>query len=512
MGVVRRLSVLFALTLAVASLSAQDLSSFEKRTTLRTLDNGLTVIVMERPEAPVFSFATVVNTGSAQEVPGITGLAHMFEHMAFKGTDRVGTSDNAAEQIALGKVEEAYAAYDAARRQATGRDEAKVAELEKAWKDAMAAADKFVVANEFSKIVDRAGAVGVNAFTNSDVTAYFYSMPSNRVELWAYLESERFLHPVFREFYKERDVVTEERRMRTESSPFGRLIEEFLATAFTAHTYGSPTVGWPSDLKTFSITDAKAFYKKNYVPSNMVVAVVGDVKTAEVMPLIEKYLGRLPKAPKPEPLRVVEPKQMAERTVVLREKSQPIYMEGYHRPAGTDPDDAIYTVISNILSSGRTSRLYRSLVRDRKLAVQASGFNGFPGDKYPNLFTFYAVPTQGHTAAEVGTAIQSELERLKNEDVTADELQSVKTRAKANLLRQLDDNDGLALQLALTQTVYGDWRELFREIGRIEKVTPADIRRIAQATFIPTNRTVAELESATAPKPAAAPAAGGQTK
>jgi predicted Zn-dependent peptidase len=376
----------------------------------------------------------------------------------------------------------------------------------------MEAAGKFVVPNEFSKIVDRAGAVGVNAFTNTDVTAYFYSMPSNRLELWAYLEADRFLHPVFREFYKERDVVTEERRMRTESSPFGRLMEQFLATAFTAHPYGAPVVGWPSDLKTFSVQDALAFRAKYYVPSNMVIAVVGDVKTAEVMPVLEKYFGQLPKAPKPEPLRTIEPPQTAEKIVIVREKSQPYYMEGYHRPAGTDPDDAIYTVISNILSSGRTSRLYRSLVRDKKIALQASGFNGFPGDKYPNLFTFFAVPTQGHTATEVGTAIQAELERLKTEDVTAEELQSVKTRAKAGLLRQLDSNEGLALQLALTHTIYGDWRELFREIPRIEKVTAADIRRVAQATFTPTNRTVAMIESTSAPKAAAATPAAGGTK
>ena len=167
---------------------------------------------------------------------------------------------------------------------------------------------------------------------------YFYSLPSNRVELWAYLDSERFLHPVFREFYKEREVVHEERRMRTESSPVGRLIEQALATAFTAHPYGQPVVGWPSDLESFSATDATAFYKKNYVPANMVVALVGDVKAAEVMPIMEKYFGRLPKAPAPEPLRTVEPKQTAERTVILREQSQPVYFEAYHRPAETDPD------------------------------------------------------------------------------------------------------------------------------------------------------------------------------
>jgi predicted Zn-dependent peptidase len=502
------LSTSFFLLLTItATLHAQDLASFEKRITTRKLDNGLTVIVMERPEAPVFSFATIVNVGSAQEVPGITGLAHMFEHMAFKGTDKVGTSNYMGESAALAKVEEAYAAYDRARRDPVNHDEAKIAALDKAWKSAIDDAQKFVVPNEFSKIVDRSGAVGVNAFTNTDETAYFYSLPSNRVELWAYLDSERFLHPVFREFYKEREVVHEERRMRTESSPFGRLFEQALATAFTAHPYGQPVVGWPSDLESFSATDAAAFYKKNYVPANMVIVLVGDLKAAEVMPVIEKYFGRLPKASAPDPLRTVEPKQTAERSVVLREQSQPVYFEVYHRPSATDPDAQTFDAIEMLLSEGRTSRLYRSLVRDKKLAVAAAGFGGFPGNKYPSLFAFIGIPTAGHTASEMAEPIHAELERLKSEDVPADELQSIKTRAKAQLLRQMDSNSGLALQLATYQTIFGDWRELFHDVEKIDKVTPADIKRVANATFIPTNRTTAMIESAKKAT-AAAPKAG----
>jgi len=491
----RAVRITLGLLLIAFTASAQDLASFEKRTTVRKLDNGLTLIVMERHEAPVFSYATVVNVGSAQEVAGITGLAHMFEHMAFKGTEIIGTTDIKAERDAIARVEQAYAEYDTERRKAVGRDDKRVAELEKAWKDAMTAADKFVVANDFSKIVDRAGGVGVNAFTAMDETAYFFSMPSNRFELWAYLESERFLHPVFREFYKERDVVTEERRMRSESNPIGRLVEQFLATAFIAHPYRQPGVGWPSDLSSFSVTDAEAFFRKYYVPANIVIAVVGDVNTSEAMPVLEKYFGRLPKAPLPEPLRTVEPPQRAERTVVLRETAQPIYLEGYHRPAVTDPDNATYEVIEMLMSNGRTSRLYKSLVRDKKIAVNSAGFNGFPGEKYPNLFALFAVPSTGHTAADVVEPIHVEIERLKNEDVPADELQSVKTRAKADLIRQLDSNDGLALQMADYQTKFGDWRELFREVERLDKVTQADIRRVAAATFVPTNRTVGIIES-----------------
>ncbi|HEU4523183.1 MAG TPA: pitrilysin family protein [Thermoanaerobaculia bacterium] len=494
MTAVRRLSVVVLAMLVAAVAGAQDLSAFEKRTTVKTLDNGLTVIIYERPETPVFSYATVVNTGSAQEVPGITGLAHMFEHMAFKGNDVVGTKDWAAEQEALRKVEETYAAYDRERRRETGRDDARVKELEKAWRDAMVEADKYVVTDQFQKVVESAGGVGLNAFTATDVTAYFFSMPSNRFELWAYLESERWRAPFLREFYKERDVVMEERRMRVESSPIGRLLEQFMSAAFIAHPYGVRGIGHMSDLQTISATDAVEFFNEYYVPANMVLAIVGDVKASEAMPVIERYFGRLPKKPAPEPLRTIEPPQKSERIVILRDTAQPIYMEGYHRPSANHPDDPVYTAIEMLMSSGRTSRLYKSLVRDQKIAVQASGFNGFPGEKYPNLFTYFLVPAAGKTAESMADPLHAEIERLKNEEVTAEELESIKTRAKASLLRQLDSNSGLALQLAMAETIRGDWRELFRDVNRIEKVTAADIRRVANEVFVPSNRTVGMIE------------------
>ncbi|MGZ5444645.1 MAG: M16 family metallopeptidase [Thermoanaerobaculia bacterium] len=497
MRAVRKLAMpVLLLMFVVTQVAAQDLASFEKRTQMRVLDNGLTVIILERPDAPVFSYATVINAGSAQEIPGITGLAHMFEHMAFKGSDRVGTTDWNAERAALAKVEETYAAYDRARH-GTNPDAANVEATRKAWQDAIAEADKYVKNDEFSQIVDRSGGVGMNAFTASDMTAYFFSMPSNRFELWAFLESERFRHPVQRQFYKERDVVFEERRMRIESSPFGRLLEQFVSAAFMAHPYGQGTgVGWPSDLQSFSATDADEFFRKYYVPANMVLAIVGDVKPAEAWPVIETYFGRLPKAPAPEPLRVVEPPQNAERVVTLREQAQPLYVEGYHRPSGSHPDSATYDVISMLLSSGRTSRLYKSLVRDQKIAVASAGINNFPGEKYPHLFLFYAVTTPGHTPDDAAAAIRAEIEKIKTEDIPADELQSVKTRVKAGLIRQLTGNSGLALQFAISQTINGDWRELFREVERIDAVTAADVKRVANATFTEGNRTVAKLENA----------------
>src|SRR5580692_39325 len=257
------LKVAISFLILTALATAQDVASFEKRITVKKLPNGLTIVICDRPEAPVFSFFTMVDAGSSQDPIGKTGLAHMFEHLAFKGTDKIGTTDYAGEKPALEKVELAYAAYIAERDKRVGRDEAKLKELEKAWKDAIAAADKYVVPNQFGKIVAQSGGQDVNAFTDYDETAYHYSLPVNQLELWAYLESERFLHPVLREFYKERDVVHEERRLR-ESQPFGRLFEQFVAAAYTAHPYGQPVLGWPSDLESFSATDAGKFYRKYY--------------------------------------------------------------------------------------------------------------------------------------------------------------------------------------------------------------------------------------------------------
>jgi predicted Zn-dependent peptidase len=489
------IKLLVATLVLTALAAAQDIASFEKRITVKKLDNGLTVLICERPEAPVFSFFTLVDAGSAQDPQGQTGLAHMFEHMAFKGTDKIGTKNYAAEKVALEKVEQTYAAYNYEVHKRVGRDEARVAELQKQWQAAVKDADQYVIPNQFGEIVERNGGEGLNAGTNDDDTSYHYAFPVNRVELWAYLESERFIHPVMREFYEERNVVVEERRMRTDSQPIGRLVEQFIGAAFNAHPYHRPTVGYISDLNSFSATDAQKFFDEYYVPSNMVVSVAGDVKAAEVMPLIDKYFGRIPSHEKPAEWTTTEPPQNSERTVVLHEMSQPVYIEGYHRPDYLDKDDAVYDAIADLMSEGRTSRLYRVLVRDKKIASVAAGFTGFPGTKYPHLFAFFAFPLPGHTTKEIQDSIHNEIERLKTQDISDEELKMIKTRAKANLIRGLADNDGLAEQLAYAQSRYGDWREVFRQVDRIDKVTKADIRRVAVKTFVPSNRTVGMVEN-----------------
>jgi predicted Zn-dependent peptidase len=481
--------------IAFAGAQDQYLKSFEQRTTTKVLPNGLTLIICERPDAPVFSYSTFIDAGDVNDPSGQSGLAHMFEHLAFKGTSEIGTTDYEAEKVALAKVEAANDAYEAEYLKAVGRDPQKLAELKQKFIDAQNEAHKFVIPNQFTDVAERNGAEGLNAETALDDTMFFWSMPENRLELWAWLESSRLADTVPREFYKERDVVIEERRMRTDSSFEGRLFEQFLATAYVAHNYGRSSIGWPSEVSQINATEAMAFHRKYYVGANIVVAVVGDVKASEAMPVLERYFSRVPDGPKPEEMTTVEPRQFAEKTVAIREATQPIYVEGYHRPSFRDPDDAVYDAISDILSNGRVSRLYRSLVRDRQIAAVAEGVSPFPGGKYPGLFVFFAAPLPGHTPAEMRDGIHQQIEKLKTADVSDDELAMYKTRTRADLLRGLANNQGLANNLAEYQTRYGDWRQLFLQLDRVDKVTKADIRRVANTVFVDSNRTSAWIET-----------------
>jgi predicted Zn-dependent peptidase len=307
------------------------------------------------------------------------------------------------------------------------------------------------------------------------------------------LESERFLEPVFREFYKEKEVILEERRLRTENSPIGQMIEVFLGKAFAVHPYKRPVIGYSKDIQNLTRQDVQTFFETHYVPSNLTIAVVGDVNPKEVKRLAQIYFGRYKAKPAPPELSAVEPAQTAPQQVTLQLVSQPWYLEGYHRPAMKHPDHAIYEMIGSLLSDGRTSRLYRSLVEQQQLALNAQGFSGFPGDKYPNLMLFYAQTTPGRTVDQVAKALRTEIERLKTEPVSAPELDRVKTQARAGLLRSLDSNMGMAQLLLEYEVKTGSWRNVFKQLEAIAAVTPADIRRVAQATFQPQNRTVGKI-------------------
>jgi predicted Zn-dependent peptidase len=271
-----------------------------------TLENGLRFLVVERHDAPVFSYTTIVDAGGVCEVTGVTGIAHMFEHMAFKGTETVGTTDYKKERKALVKVDAAWDAVIDERRKGFDTDSTRLAELVETYKKAREEAREFVVSNEFVTVLETNGARGVNAFTGTDMTGYLYSLPSNRLELWARMEADRLSHPVLREFYTERDVVRNERRSQ-ESSPIGRLFDNLLTTAFAAHPYGTGVIGHSSDIEAFHRRDALGFFEQYYVATNMTVALVGDVTVDEVKKLAKKYFSEVRGGPDPPPVVTVEP-------------------------------------------------------------------------------------------------------------------------------------------------------------------------------------------------------------
>jgi len=489
-------SAALALTF-LAGLGAQDsFAEFKGRVTKFTLANGLKFIVAERHQAPVASFYTYADVGSVQDPKGQTGLAHMFEHMAFKGTPTIGTTNFAEEKLSLDRVDRAFIALRAERDKGAKADKAKLEELQKAFDAAQEGAGKFVVTNEFGRVIEQSGGRGLNASTAHDRTDYFFSLPSNEAELWFYLESERWLHPVLREFYKEAAVVREERRMSVDSSPMGRMIEEFLHAAYLAHPYGERGIGYMSDLENFTRKDAEDFFEKNYGPSNLTCVVVGDVDPKKIRELAETYFGRIPPRAAGEPTRTIEPPQKVERRIKMQAQAQRVLIMGYHKPSGTDPDSPIYDAIGSLLSDGRSSRLTRNLVTQKKVAVAAGGFPDFPGEKYPGLFVFFGYPAPGKTNEEFEKEMAGEIERLKNELVSDEELAGVKRRFRANILGGLDSNTGLAQLLAKFEVLTGSWENLFTYLDKAEKVTPADIQRVAQATFVDTNRTVGYLEPA----------------
>jgi len=480
---------------AVTPIRAQDLAEFEQQMTEFTLPNGLKFLVLERHEAPVVSFHTYADVGSANEVLGITGLAHLFEHMAFKGTKTIGTNDYEAEAKVLVRIDELYDAIKAEQRKGEKADQARLEELQAQFKEAQQEAQKYLVHDEYEEVYKLAGSAGFNAYTSWDATQYILSLPSNKVELWMLIESDRFCNPVIREFYKEKNVVMEERRLSIETRPQGRLIEEFLAVAYKAHPYGIHVIGHMSDIQTITRPEAEAFFKKYYGPGNLTIAIVGDVNPEKIRVLAERYFARIPGGPKPEPVETVEPPQIGERRVAVEDPAQPFVLIGYHKPGINHPDNAVFDAITDIIGMGRTSRLYKSLVKEKRISVAASGFQGLPGNKYPGLFLFYAMPAKGHTNQECEQAIYEEIEKLRAELVTPEELEKAKTRARAGLIRQLDSNSGLAEQITFYEVVTGDWRNLFTQLDQIEKVTAEDIRRVAKEYFTKKNRTVGVIET-----------------
>lgn len=500
----------------------------------RTLSNGMTVLIVERHEAPVVSFNLKFRVGSVDEDVGRTGLAHILEHMLFKGTPWTGTKDYAAEKPLLDEIEKIYLEYrakkwdlpasfrndadrfraafekvDAIARARAAGDEAPddeladlvppdlmprveaLLDLRTNFYGVQAKLEEYVVPEEDWKILQQNGARGLNASTGQDTTQYFYSLPSNRVELWALIESNRLRHPVFRQFYKEKEAVMEERRLRVDSSPPGMMWGLLLSTAFRAHPYRWPTIGWASDIEEVSRTEVAEFFHRHYAPNRAVATIVGDVKEETLIPLMERYFGDIPPQPEPRPVVTVEPAQTGERRVELTLESspQPRILTGYHRPAIGHPDFYVLDVITGLLGSGRTSRLTQSLYFQQRLGqVQC----GNQDSRYPGLFVFSGQPMPGRTLADLEKGIDAETGKLKTEPVPTEELQKIKNMNEAAFLRGLRDNADLANILGSYEVLYG-WEYVKTYRQRLAAVTPEDIMRVAKKYFTPENRSVVLL-------------------
>ena len=499
--------------LAAAAPGYAESPSLADRVIEHKLANGMTVLLVERHQAPIVSINMTFGVGGVNEQVGLTGLAHLYEHMAFKGTRTVGTRDHEREQAVLddltmvGNELDRREREEATRAQIEGKPHVvsqEVQQLQRRFKELQEKAGEYVVGNEMALLYQRHGGVGLNASTGKDITRYVISLPANRLPLWAALESDRMAHPVLREFYKERGVVMEERRLRTDDSPNGLLYETFTSTAFQAHQYGVPTIGWGSDILALTPAATEAFFKTYYGPNNATVAIVGDIKPKEVMALIEQTFGKIPAAPPIPALVTEEPPQRGERRVEIEFDAEPALAIGYHKPTIGHPDDFVFDVIDEVLTEGVTSRLYSTLVREKRLAASVLSDTNYPGVRAPNLFVIAATPLAPHTTAEVESAIYQELDRLKTEPISAKEFERVLNGLDADLVRSLRSNSGLASQLAFYQTVAGSWRYVLNARDRIAAVTPADVQRVAARYLIKSNRTVGVLTKKAADKKMAA--------
>ena len=481
--------------------------ALEGRVRRITLDNGLRVLVVRRGTAPVFSANLRVLAGSVDDAGGATGLAHLFEHLAFKGTSTIGTKDARAEAGILDALDRAVGDLHRELDRGAAADAARLERLRSEIQALGTRQQALVVKDEFSQILTRNGAAGLNASTGQDLTSYVVSLPANRLELWCLLESARLRDPVLREFYSERDVVLEERRARLDNQPSGRLYAELLSAAFEAHPYRVPAIGWASDLERLTRPRAEAFRRTYYAPGNTVAALVGDVDPDAAERLVRRWFGGLPAAPPPPRPVTVEPPQDGERRVMVEFDAEPRLMIAFHKPAWPHPDDPVLEVIDSLLTSGRTSRLYRSLVLESQVASDVSSFEA-PGERYPNLFVIAAEPRSPHTTAEVETAVLRELRRLAEEPVGEREMQKIRNQVEAASVYPLRSNAGLAAQLTYFEILTGDWKGLPAYVAAIKAVSAAQVREVARRTFTPANRTVAILQR---PAPAArdAPAAPG---
>jgi predicted Zn-dependent peptidase len=539
------------------SLAPAYAQTLEDRVKGFTLKNGMQFLVVERHEAPVVMCALAFDVGSANDWPSMSGVSHLLEHMMFKGTRQIGTTNYTKEIPYIRKTDElgertialrkeigewrikqfrdfkrnVIAGFTDEEKERIGTDRyrqnkllvEKIRAMEHrgefpdsltstpylledggksfldlyleyllAWGEIGRLLDEqrqYIVKDEFSETYTKNGADFWNAFTSYDYTMYYVYLPANRLELWMTMESDRMANPVFREFWPERDVVMEERRLG-ENDPDDVLREAFFSVAFSANPYQRPVVGWMSDILAIDRKQLTAYHRVYYAPNNAVAAIVGDVDHRTVKRMAERYFASIPAQTPPPPVETREPEQTGERRVVVEHTANPQLMIGFHKPTYPHPDDITFQVLGGILSRGRTSRFYREIYEKKKLTADPPWTYSGPGSRYDNLFIIGAEPRHPHTLEEVEAAIYEEIERLKREPVAERELERIKNQEEARLIQRMGSNIAMAFQLAYAHTVLGDYRAIRDRVERIKKVTPDDIMAAAKRYLTERNRTV----------------------
>jgi predicted Zn-dependent peptidase len=481
------------------AIFSQDIEGIKIDVKEHILKNGMKILVLERHSSPTIAAYIYMRVGSVYEPLGQTGISHMLEHMMFKGSKTIGTTNYPREEELMKRQDEIIERLEVLSKikQSQQKDKPTIEDqeikiLEEELKSLNEAYQKYVVPNEFSQLYIKNGAQDLNASTSQYYTNYYCKLPANKLELWAWLESDHIANAVLRGFYEERDTVLEERRERHEDDPNGMLWEEFVALMYKAHPYHRPIIGWRSDIENYKRKDVEEYFRRFYAPNNAIAIIVGDVKADEVLQLMKQYFEPIPAGTPVTPITTLEPEQFGERRVAIEWESQPRLVIGYKGTTIGTKDDYVFDIISTILTDGRISRLYKKLVIDKKMCLGIDAFNSAHSDI--GYFGIYTVPQSPFSTEDIEKAIYEELESLKNEPVSEQELQRAKNHLEVSFVRGLNSNDGMAERLGINE-ITSSWRYLVNWLPNCQKVTAQDIIQTANKYFMPTKRTVGTIVS-----------------
>ena len=478
------------------------------------LDNGLQLLLVERHEQPTVAAGVFYGVGGVNDPAGKSGIAHLFEHMLFKGSRIIGTSDYQAERPLIERQDALRAEMIAAmgemrlmKRRGEIEDVLETAQwtplytaLQKEYDELIEAQRAYIKNNELFNLYSTNGGAGLNAGTIEDATIYFVQLPANKIELFFWLESDRMTNGVMREFYIERKNVREERRLRVESTPTGQHREAFNAMFWQAHPYGTPVIGWPSEVESITRDDVRDFYAIHYAPNNATVVLVGDFKADDMVTMAERYFGRIPPAAKPPPPIITEePRPRGERRFHAEADTNPLVRIRYLTVAMGHKDEAALDVRSALLS-GKAGRLYKRLVTQEEAALGEPSAS-HEARKYAGYFEIGATAKENRTPEELEQFLLEEIDKLRDAEVSDHELQRVKNQVLAYSVRRLKRNTGLMFQLGLAETWIG-WRYLNEAPQRMLATTAADVRRVIREYLDPKTRTVAIYRTKAAPEPA----------